>query len=99
MKKSTEINTKSPMSLTGFSQRWLRATRAESPFGTVLLFVPRWLIWILGIVVLAVWNLIVWGVFFWFTLPWRAYRNSARRDKRRAAEHAELMDALKKENS
>ena len=99
MKNSTEINTKSPMSLTGFSQRWLRVTRANTGVGTALLFIPRWTVWIVGIILLLGWNLIVWVVFFWFTLPWRAYRNSARRDKRRAAEHAELMDALKKENS
>lgn len=90
-----EVITQSPMSVTGFTKRYLRITRATGGVAIALVFVPRWIFYILFLLVVVGWNLIAWVFFFWFTLAWRAFRNSARREKRRQVEHEEMLAALR----
>lgn len=92
---SDQISTKSPMSVSGFTSRYLRVTHTNSTALTVLLSVPKWTFLAAAWALLIVWNALAWTVFFWFTIVWRAYRNSRRRDKLQAVQHQEMLSAIR----
>lgn len=88
---SEEVLTSSPLSFSGATTRYWRATRTVKLLDLILLIVHIPILLVLWSLLL-IWNVLAWGVFGWWTILWRILRRGSRRDKRSTAMHREMLN-------
>lgn len=93
---SEHVIISSPLSFSGSAQRIWKLTQIQNEWVKWLLLAPI----ALSLVGLA-WSFIfLWYCLFGLLLvPWRLFRRSQRKEKRRQLEHRELLEQLQKNNS
>ena len=94
MRSSDEVIIASPMSVSGFTRRFVRSTKT-SGLKIIPMFVIRVIVLVVAIAFLLVWNVLAWTIFGWWTLIWRRFRNQARRDTRQQLQHQEMLEATR----